>query len=230
MKNPPWYITVAAVIALIFVLLKNCNDPAPEIGYVKDSTQYWRNREGKLIASLKQREIDFAVAQKGWIDSIAKLHNTTAKRIKEIISATVKGQATIKGEGKPTIIYRKDTTGVYPEIRSMSQIFLSPYLFANVRLHAMQDSSTLDITTYDTVTTVVKEVREGNVFNRKWYTQVDMKNANPNNVITGISGFRLPEARPKKFGIGIQAGYGFSNSLQPNVYIGIGVSYNLIRL
>jgi hypothetical protein len=35
--------------------------------------------------------------------------------------------------------------------------------------------------------------------------------------------------KPKRFGLGIQAGYGATQSKTPTPYIGIGVSYNLIR-
>jgi len=40
-----------------------------------------------------------------------------------------------------------------------------------------------------------------------------------------------PEQKPKRFGIGIQAGYGVAFTKQPTYapYIGVGISYNLIR-
>lgn len=36
--------------------------------------------------------------------------------------------------------------------------------------------------------------------------------------------------KPKRFGLGIQAGYGVGKSIMPTPYIGIGISYNFIRL
>ncbi|MEG2121065.1 MAG: hypothetical protein RRZ64_03290, partial [Rikenellaceae bacterium] len=38
----------------------------------------------------------------------------------------------------------------------------------------------------------------------------------------------IPKARPKRWGIGLQVGYGIgTNGLQP--YLGVGLSYNVIR-
>lgn len=50
----------------------------------------------------------------------------------------------------------------------------------------------------------------------------------PKTVIKYITTTEIVREKPKKWGLGIQAGYGIGrNGLQP--YVGVGVSYNLIR-
>jgi hypothetical protein len=238
MKNIPWYIAAAAMIVLAFVLIRQCKGDTADIGYIKDSTQYWKNKYGQAVSSLKQKEQDFNVAQKGYLDSIAKLHNTQANRIKEAIELRLRGQATIK-TGPAAVTYKPQESQVSesgdliyecPEVASMSQVFTSPYYVANVTLRSGFDSSTLDIQTYDTVMVLTKIVREGNIFNRKRYIQIDARNANPYNIIEGMKVYRLPAPKPKKIGIGPQVGVTLDGSGKIKPFAGIGISYTLIRL
>jgi len=52
---------------------------------------------------------------------------------------------------------------------------------------------------------------------------------NPHTRVTTLKTYDviIPKPRPKRIGIGVQAGYGFS-TVTPHVYIGVGLSYNLI--
>jgi hypothetical protein len=53
---------------------------------------------------------------------------------------------------------------------------------------------------------------------------------NPYIKTVGIKSFKTDVQKPKKFGIGIQAGYGYSiGSNKANPYVGAGLSYNIIR-
>lgn len=235
MKNLPWYIAAAAVIALVIVLLSQCGGgPAGDIGYIKDSTQHWKNKYGQLVASLKQREQDFAVSEKGYLDSIAKLHNGKARDIKAAIELRLKGKTKITAKEPVTIEYDLIDTSASmdcpPSIKSIGQVFSSPYYVASAVLYTRGDSSTLDLTTYDTLTVVTKQIREGNIFHRRHYIQVDARNANPYNIIEGMKVYRLPAPRPKKFGIGPQLGVTLDGSGQVKPYAGIGVQYSIIRL
>lgn len=228
MKNIPWIITGAALIALVIVLLSNRKGDPAEIGYIPDSTQYWKNRAGQLVASLKQREEDFNVVEKGWKDSVAKLHNTTAARIQAAISLALSGRAEVPAVGPPVIEYKyRDTSGPCLDISSMSQLFLSPYYMANAYIGI--DTSLLTLQTYDTLHLVVKEVKEGNIFNRRQYLQLDVRNANPYNLVTGLKMYRVPALKPKRWGIGPQIGVTLDGSGQVKPYAGIGINYSLIR-
>lgn len=49
--------------------------------------------------------------------------------------------------------------------------------------------------------------------------------------IAGVKRYTLPAAKPRRFGVGISAGYAImSPTLQPTPYIGVGINYNIISL
>lgn len=52
---------------------------------------------------------------------------------------------------------------------------------------------------------------------------------NPYSSVKEMRAVNLSMPPPKKFGLGIQAGYGLSTDFKPQPFIGLGVSYNLIR-
>jgi hypothetical protein len=52
---------------------------------------------------------------------------------------------------------------------------------------------------------------------------------NPYVKITGLSSIKMDLPREKRFGIGIQAGYGITTQFKASPYIGVGISYNLFR-
>ena len=240
-SNAGWIVSMGLLIALLLCfLLDNCHSK-PEIGVQNDSVQYWKNKNGELVASIKQREQDFGLTAKSYLDSIARLYNTKAKDIKEAVTIAMRGKATIKGSGKTTVVY--DPTPDYfdyrliidspdlwepskpggplkinypcpPQIKSLSEIFLDPYYTVQATIDKDGDSSFVEIQTYDTLSLVWKEVKEGNFFNRRNYLQVDVKNANQNNVVIGLQAYRAPTPKPNAWNrwmkpalIGAAAGY-----------------------
>lgn len=57
-----------------------------------------------------------------------------------------------------------------------------------------------------------------------------VKNYNPYSSVSEISAVSLQGfPRPKKFGLGVHLGYGINSSFRVQPYIGVGVSYNVIR-
>ena len=60
--------------------------------------------------------------------------------------------------------------------------------------------------------------------------EVTVTNLNPNTYTDELRTFTVKE-KPKNIGIGLQIGYGVSSGgIAPMPYLGVGVSYNLIRL
>lgn len=224
-------IGVAATIA-VFLLLKNCNAPKPDIVAVQDSTQYFKNKYGE-VAAIKQREEDFfRVKEAGYLDSIAKLHNTKAKLLLEVTTLKQKGTVTIT-VASPPIIIRDTLPGGYVEWISVQETFTNPYYNAAVSISLDgSDSSRMKLETFDTLTIVTKTVKEGGLFNTKKYLQVDAVNANPYNRITGLQVYRQPLPKQKKIGIGPFVGYGVSGNalLKPNIVVGVSIQYNFIRI
>lgn len=233
-----WNITFIAIgiIAVVFVVLyiQRCNAPKPDIIAAQDSTQYFKNKYGE-VAAIKQREEDFfRVKEAGYLDSIAKLHNTKEKLLLEVITLKQKGSVIITVASPPIITIKTDTVpGECPQYISVQETFTNPYYNAAVSVSLDgSDSSRMKLETFDTLTIVTKTVKEGGLFNTKTYLQVDATNANPYNRITGLQVYRQPLPKQKKIGIGPFVGYGVTGNalLKPNIVLGVSIQYNFIRL
>lgn len=222
-----WYKFIQPVIILgllIWVLLCEdaCGHKHPDTGGTADSTRYYKNKLGESVAYIKKKDEDYAKAI--WdLDSLAILFNTKPKHIKEFMQVVSQTRDTIYSTKPPITIYQGDS------VRMLSQMFESPYHIAEVTIDRLGDSSKLLISSVDTIDVLTKQVTEGGFFNRRKYVQFDIKNRNPNTVITQVNAYRQMLPQPKRFGIGIQGGYGFSKGLTPQPYVGVGISYNLIR-
>lgn len=235
-SNISFLLLGAGIAVIVFLVLRGCNEPKPDV-IVNTGTDsaYYINKMGQEVAALKQREEDFyRVTSENFLDSIAKLHNTKASLIREVAILRQKGTVTITVPGKPVIT--TDTIQVAGNCiipTAVAQDFVNPYYSANVFISMNgQDSSRLLLETYDTLTIVTKTVKEGGLFNRKTYLQVDAKNSNPYNHIANMQVYRKPLPKQKKIGIGPFVGYGVSGNalLKPNIVVGISVQYNIIRL
>lgn len=60
-------------------------------------------------------------------------------------------------------------------------------------------------------------------------TKVKLLNLNPNTITQEVNTFQI-QPQQKKLGISLQLGYGFSNSILPSPYLGIGLGYQLISI
>lgn len=72
-------------------------------------------------------------------------------------------------------------------------------------------------------------VDKGGLFGRdKYYT--DWYSPDQNIKVNGAHAFRKETIiKPKRFGLGFQAGYGVTEDFKPSLYFGLGVSYNFAR-
>lgn len=122
----------AAAVIAIFLVIRSCNAPKPDVIAIADSTQYFKNKFGQEVAALKQREDDFYRVTSGkFLDSIAKLHNTKDRLLQEVITLRQKGTVTIPTTSPPII--KTDTVpGECPRVTSAKQDFVNPYYKAGV--------------------------------------------------------------------------------------------------
>lgn len=237
-KKIPTWVWVAGVVLILLVLFfwyKSCNK-ASTLPPPNDSITYWRNKAGEEVASRKAAEDQFSIFNEEYLDSIARLLDTKAKLLNQITVLTQKGTATIKTSEPPIIKWKTDTVTSdvgCPDLASVEQNFSSPYYKANVFIPFNGDSSRIRLETYDTLLYADKIVKEGNLFNRKRFLQVDVTNTNDSAHITGLNIYRKQLPPPKRIGIGVQLGArvtitkNFIPAVKP--YAGIGASYNFIR-
>lgn len=240
-KIPTWVWQVIAVTLFLLILFfwyKSCNK-ASVLPPTNDSIAYWRNKVGEEVASRKAAEDQFSIFNEEYLDSIARLLDTKAMLLKQITVLTQKGKATLTTDNIPIVKFKTDTLHVgdsayCPDLVSAEQGFKSPYYNAYAIISLNGGTSSLSLETYDTLLYADKIVKEGNIFNRKRFLQVDVTNTNDSAHITGLNVYRKRLPPPKKVGIGLQFGgrvtvtKNFIPSVKP--YFGAGISYNIIRL
>lgn len=122
----------------------------------------------------------------------------------------------------PTTITKTDTITkdnyieVWPEY---SKDFEDKWITTEIRMN--KDSSFLSLKSRDSLTIVI------GIDKKKPFAEIT--SYSPYTEVKKLRTYQVSLPPPKKFGIGIQAGYGFSEGLKPRPYVGIGVSYNFIR-
>ena len=211
-------ILVAIIFFIALAQLSKCGNTVPT-GKALDSLFYWKNKAGDAVASLRGAELDFAIKESKWADSIAKVNKTKVKYIKEIITVTEKAVADIDPSGAvEKDFYPVTVPNCPPTIKNLRQRFINSYYDAQVQVG---DSSYMHLTAYDTLTVLWKRV--------KGSLQLDVSHANPSVHIEGIKAYRVADKKPKKWSIGLQAGCGFSTGLKPSAYIGVGITKSIIR-
>lgn len=82
---------------------------------------------------------------------------------------------------------------------------------------------------YNAELNLLKYDKKGSLLGAK-KTYIDISSPDKNLKINGVENFTKDiSSPPTKFGLGVQAGYGVSSDMKASPYIGLGVSYNLIR-
>ena len=83
---------------------------------------------------------------------------------------------------------------------------------------------------YNAEINVVQFSKRKNIFSKQ-RNYIDVSSPDKNFKINGLEHFKKEIIlRPKRIGVGFQAGYGINENLTISPYLGIGLSYNLIRL
>lgn len=219
---------IAVVVILMIVWQRACTSNKPEAIKPIEKIR-WINASGDSVTSLKGTAEQFSQIRKKTIDSISRIYDVKVKHLQEILIAVTSSQTDVPADPdtKETDYVPPAKPDCPPAVKNMRQIFSNPYYAIRAQIG---DSSFLHLQAFDTLTVVWKRVKEGTLFNRKRYLQVDVSTANPFTQISGLQAMRISEKKIKKWGIGLQAGYGWQRVLQPSPYLGIGISYNIIRL
>ena len=191
------------IFVLVIFLLRCCNG-SHDTGKViyADSLFYWKNKAGKLEASLKKKEEEFGIWNLNK-DSIARVLKVKSSQLKEYVVINTRLSDELKAvKGRPPVV-RYDTTYVHdgagdykncpPQIRSLQQTFINTYYVADATISTDPAESKIFLQGIDTVRVAWKRVKEGSIFNRKHFLQIDVSNANPNNVVAGLKAYRVPD-------------------------------------
>lgn len=212
-----WLVLIFIIIIIIFCV-KACNNGIRKensklIESLNDSISYYRDVEGVLHSKISVIEDDYFLKLKLKDKEIVELQDLV-KKYKNVKSATI-----IKTETKivekivnKTVLDTISNTPIYE-----SSFNLKGYIWGDIV--AKKDTTDIKINIKNDFNIVTYKERGKLV--------LDVSDKNPYSITKSQRSYiNLP--KQKKFGLGVNAGYGISKSgLSP--YIGLGVNYNLIN-
>lgn len=211
-----WLVLIFAIIVIIFCV-KACNNSIRKensklIESLNDSISYYRDVEGILHSKISIIEDDYFLKLKLKDKEIVELQDLV-KKYKNVKSATI-----IKTETKivekivnKTVLDTISNTPIYE-----SSFNLKDYIWGDIV--AKKDTTDIKINIKNDFNIVT--------YKEKGKLVLDVSDKNPYSVTKAQKSYiNLP--KQKKFGLGINTGYGISkNGLSP--YIGLGINYNLL--
>lgn len=212
-----WLVLIFIIIIIIFCV-KACNNNIRKensklVESLNDSISYYRDVEGILHSKISVIEDDYFLKLKLKDKEIVELQDLV-KKYKNVKSATI-----IKTETKivekivnKTVLDTISNTPIYE-----SSFNLKGYIWGDI----VAKKDTTDI-----------KINIKNDFNIVTYKEknkliLDVSDKNPYSITKSQRSYiNLP--KQKRFGLGVNTGYGISNSgLSP--YIGFGINYNLLN-
>lgn len=212
-----WLVLIFIIIIIIFCV-KACNNNIRKensklIESLNDSISYYKDVEGVLHSKISVIEDDYFLKLKLKDKEIVELQSLV-KKYKNVKSATI-----IKTETKivekivnKTILDTISNTPIYE-----SSFNLKGYIWGDIV--AKKDTTDIKINIKNDFSIVT--------YKEKNKLILDVSDKNPYSITKSQRSYiNLP--KQKKFGLGVNVGYGISKSgLSP--YIGLGVNYNLIN-
>lgn len=212
-------VVIIDLILLLSLMLKECTykqreiDTRKLIAQLNDSLVSYRDKEGKMISKISSIEVDNM--------SFFKQLQVKDKTIKELQNLVKKGTLTasiVKTETKiDTVIKTKVVKYGEEDIMFETDFNLKDWVWGTISMD--KDTTAMALFIRNQYDITLSKEKDG--------TYVNVINHNPFSVTKEIrSVYKLP--KPKKFGVGISAGYGVTaQGLSP--YIGVGINYNLIN-
>ena len=212
-----WLVLIFIIIIIIFCV-KACNNGIRKensklIESLNDSISYYRDVEGILHSKISIIEDDYFLKLKIKDKEINELQNLVRK-YKNVKSATI-----IKTETK---IVEKIVNKTFLDTISNTPIYessfnLKDYIWGNIV--AKKDTTDIKINIKNDFNIVTYKERGKLV--------LDVSDKNPYSV-TKVQRSYINLPKQKRFGLGVNAGYGIIKSgLSP--YIGLGVNYNILN-
>jgi hypothetical protein len=231
---------ILITLALIFFSVSTCKS-SREIEQstgintaLKDSMKTWKDKEGKFVAHISLLEgynskdfIALASADKK-IQELQKLVSKYESQIKKggnvtIINTDSKIQVTVPSKVTETPIKIGDT--IYASYES--NFNLKNWVVGNIK--ASKDSTTIGLQFKEQLDVVIGTEKTGFLGLGKPKAFAEVKLHNPYNEITSFKAYSTRPLPAKKFGIGPTLSYGVGSGFTPEVFIGIGISWNIIK-
>ena len=205
-----------------------------------DSLTTWRDKEDNFKANITLLESEKADYFTKWNTADANVIKLQALVTKYKKQLGKKGSATVITTDaeiditEPTVVYRdtsKPCDPVYKtnfEIMGSGKYEKTRWVWGEVI--ATKDSTIVGMRFHEEIDVVLGEEKTGFLGLGKSRPFAEVTLHNPFNKVSTLKSFNVTPPKPKKFGIGPTLSYGVGSGFVPQVFIGIGVNYNIIRL
>lgn len=233
-KIKSWIIIILSII-LFFAILGTCNksrrlkESDNLLQTTNDTLQTWKNKYGESLAKISVIETEKAKTflelqtSNETIQTLQDLVKDYKKKLKNKGSATVIITETVIDTFVQTIVV-VDSSG---NIKSLEGHYKD--LWVDIESISTRDTTIYNFKSFSEIHLVIGEEREG-LFKKKSYAILHDKNPYTN--IVDMRTYQVATPPPKRFGIGIVAGYGgliSQNGTSLGGFVGLGGSYNFIR-
>ena len=228
-------IIIASAIIIVMLLLHDCSNTALLDVYKKkyeaqllldDSVRHYKDKYGKSVSSIGVLEVQNAkqVLDLKSDKEIVKYLQSEVKKYKgqkpEVITV-------VKETVKFDTIIETDSTIVYIDSAGNKEVeylidFNGPWVFLSGKVNSKTSDISIELDNKYSVAFIRNK--------RTKKMEVFVTNENPYCEISEMLAYKVTMPKPKKFGLGVMAGYGINvTNAQPAPFIGIGISYNLIK-
>ena len=212
-------VVIIGLILLLSLMFKECSykqkeiDTRKLIAQLNDSLVSYRDKEGKMISKISSIEVDNMSFFKQ-----LQVKDKTIKELQNLVKKSTLTASIVKTETKiDTVIKTKVVKYGEEDIMFETDFNLKDWVWGTISMD--KDTTAMALFIRNQYDITLSKEKDG--------TYINVINHNPFSVTKEIrSVYKLP--KPKKFGVGISAGYGVTaQGLSP--YIGVGINYNLIN-
>lgn len=234
MKN---FLILSLTIMMVFLLLHDCSSANK---YLNLQEKYDMN-----ISALQDTVVHYKDENGLQAAKIGVLHSSNAAMIADIGIE----KETVKLLKQEVLHYKNKvvTSTVFQTVTQFDTTFTTDTMYykeIDTVLHVKESFPTYGVKFNDswiniegtvdkettTLTIGMNNEYAVSVVKKKRKYEAIVKNSNPYCYTKDIAAYKLDMPKPKKFGIGVSVGYGLDLlTLRPSPYVGVGISYNLIR-
>lgn len=231
-------ITAAVIIVALLLYIKGCGGNVVVSNDKVDSLA-WINKLGDSVKSIIGTKEALASENVALKDSIARIYGYNKDKVDFLIATNLDLQKQLEDQDPavivdnghdpivfpPSLVLDKKTIDSIKRSVTLSHVFKDKFDTIGVSLG---QRNKLNMHIHTGLTAVSGWVKQKGWFKPDLY-RVDLSFTNPDIKISGTKSFVAPPAKAKRFGVGIQLGYGWQTGLKPQPYIGVGLQYSLIR-
>jgi hypothetical protein len=199
----------------------------------KAEIEYYNNRIGTETAKRFAVEVNKNKLKEYYekeISTIRERHNIKTKNLEAAVLAKV--ETVVRDTIKVSVKAKGDTPNLSFSSVDWKQAeidFNNSDKWHRIRGNISNGVLKYDIATFDSLSFVFHRKRTGFLGMGRKQIIIEGASDNPYTKIEGIKGIKVGNERRRPFGIGVSFGYGMTDQgLSP--YVGIGLTYQLIRL